>query len=293
MDKTMRQIVKDLIKNSRPNSTESTLNNHISRLNSVANMMGKKKIRTINIFLKSKTILKKMTDLKLYTQRNYLSSLIVLLKSIPHDKFDKHLELYSKEMEYLTMKMNEENKKQKKNNKQELNWIQWEDLIHAVGEMNVGTTDYIICRIYTVLPPCRLEISKLLKKEPDDLSTKNYIKYENDKMFFILNDYKTVKHYGQRVISIPDGLQREIETYMSLNHQDSEYLFGKMSSTMFGRKIKRIIKDLMGVDAGVSMLRHSYISWKLKNMPALLELEKEAIMMGNSLGVWFNIYCKK
>jgi hypothetical protein len=126
------------------------------------------------------------------------------------------------------------------------------------------------------------QFSQIPLKEKD---ANNYLVGNNRvKYTFYINDYKTRKTFGNKVIDIPKELNREIRKYLRYNTSgyfitNSKYepisangitkLFTKMFQTHYNKNIS------------TSMLRHIYLSSKYKD--DLVEKQKDSHNMGHSL----------
>lgn len=139
--------------------------------------------------------------------------------------------------------------------------------------------DFIVlsltCGIY--FPPrrsmdwCELKIKNIDKKN------ENYL--EGNK--FIFNKFKTAKFYQQQSVEIPNDFLKILKRYIKLNPHD--YLLNdingnKMTNVKLSQKLNRIF----GNKISTSMLRHIYLTDKLKDAPSLQDLNTLSKNMGNS-----------
>lgn len=131
------------------------------------------------------------------------------------------------------------------------------------------------------IPPRRsldwiaLKIRNINKQED------NYI----EKGHFIFQKYKTSKFYNEQMVEIPKGLKLILTKWIKVN--PSEYLLvdkpeadGKpLSNVRITQKLNKIFDKKIST----SMLRHIFLSDKLKDIPKLEELQQLATDMGHSI----------
>ena len=113
---------------------------------------------------------------------------------------------------------------------------------------------------------------KNINKEAD-----NYI----DKNKFIFNKYKTAKFYNQQQVDIPKELKKILTKFIKLNPNDyllTDALGKQLSTTRLTQKLNAIF----GNKISTSMLRHVYLTDKLKDAPAINQLKQLAHDLGNS-----------
>eukprot|EP01051_Picozoa_sp_SAG22_P003576 SAG22_NODE_176_length_16162_cov_30.625910_9_plen_204_part_00 len=119
--------------------------------------------------------------------------------------------------------------------------------------------------------------------------------------FFVLNEYKTRKKYGEKKVDIKDP---EIITSLKiwLKHRPTQtdslfYDTGRdFSVPANSASITKILlgaskRLLDGKSVGSSLIRHMYLSSKYAD--TVQEMEKDADLMGHSPGVQQTVYTKK
>jgi len=119
---------------------------------------------------------------------------------------------------------------------------------------------------------CEMKINNI-DKEHD-----NYI----DKNFFVFNKYKTSKFYDEQRVEIPKGLRLIINKWIKLNSHD--YLFVDNNNNKLSNvKLTQRLNSIFDGKISTSMLRHIFLTDKLKDIPALKELQDMAENMGHSV----------
>jgi len=201
----------------------------------------------------------------------------------------------------------EETKQHEKSDKQEENWLTWEEVSKKKSELKEDVSQfhlnknitpsqfeklqrYVVLSLYTDIPPRRnadyLEmfvVKKLSKEYPKD---KNYYDLSTHKFHFCV--YKTAKSYGEQVEDVPAELQTVLAAYIKhhplAKTKVKEYRLlvkpdgGNLNSV---NAITRILNKIFGKKIGSSMLRHIYLSSKYGNTSN--DMEETAKAMAHSV----------
>ena len=196
-----------------------------------------------------------------------------------------------------------------KSEKQEENWLTWEEIDKKKSELKEACSSFLSSKnitaaqfeklqqyallcIYTDIQPRRNQdylemyvVKKLGKEYPTD---KNY--YDMATQRFIFNKYKTAKKYKEQVEAVPEPLQAALKCYIAhhplAKAKNKEFKLlvkpdGSPLNTV--NSITRILNKIFGKKVGSSMLRHIYLSNKYGDITQ--EMEKDAEAMGHSVGV--------
>ena len=247
-DKLIEQI-----KTSRPNLKESSIKlyiNNIKKLNRQIN--DQDKLVSISFLLNKKKVDEKLEDKSLSTIKTYYASIIVILKSMDkNNTMDKIIEEYSTHMIALQEKYKKNEINQIKSQKQEKNWVDYEEMISILNnyrkkinyekiplKIELNKNEFNLLQEYLILmlylgdqnnhPPVRLDFAgmKIInfdaynKLEKKDL---NYlvIKSRNNK-FFDFNDFKTMDKFKNGVINISSKINKILNIWLKFNK--SNYL---------------------------------------------------------------------
>lgn len=243
-----------------------------------------------------------LTDLATNTRGIYYRIIASVLSMMP--TYRKQARYYDKIGKETSIKPSAE-----KTEKQEKNWISWEqvqsirnglrDKVKSLITKSELTDieyqvllDYVILSLYTDIPPRRNKdyaymyvVKKWNEKMPGD---RNY--YDMATQRFIFNTFKTVKTAGQQIIDVPAELQATLKAYMVyhplataaalrkgvplLVHSDGEVL-----NQVNG--ITRVLNKIFSANVGASMLRHIYLSAKYGG--SVGERERDATAMAHSV----------
>ena len=157
----------------------------------------------------------------------------------------------------------------------------------------LGSEDKMIYQFYTLQPPRRNEdvsrieiIKEGYEKEKLD-KNKNYIVIDENNIAkeIIYNYYKTKKDYGTQTIRIKnENLKKTIQKDI-LRHQKKEgdKLFKYGRADTFGNAIKRVFTKVYNMRITLNTIRHSYITWEMREVRNVRYLENLALLMGHSV----------
>lgn len=247
-----------------------------------------------------KLIWAKIEDKSPNTRKNYLASIVKLLRMMPETETNtKLIGIYSKRMNTEienTKPDNHYNEKQKANlmTMAEIDNIR-DTMLSGIKpteftkRINYDTLlDHMILSLYTLQPPRRNEFfDMLLAKSPSDIDdTHNWLLWTPKKKEFIFQRYKTAKTYGSERIPVDKKLAEVIKNY--LKYRDSIALEGnnaflvKYGNQVFenSNDITRRLNRTLGKNIGASMLRHIYLSEKYGAVIKMME--KDATALGHS-----------
>jgi hypothetical protein len=157
----------------------------------------------------------------------------------------------------------------------------------------LGSDDKMIYQFYTLQPPRRNEdvsrieiIKEGYEKEKLD-KNKNYLVIDENNIAkeIIYNYYKTKKDYGTQTIRIKnENLKKTIQKDI-LRHQKKEgdKLFKYGRADTFGNAIKRVFTKVYNMRITLNTIRHSYITWEMREVRNVRYLENLALLMGHSV----------
>lgn len=289
--------ITDLLKNNRPNLSDSSLKTYTSILTSLYKKITKSKdVPPVSFFLKEHSDI--LDYLKQFTprrRRNILSALVSLADDGEHKKA---VDVYRKQMLKDQEDYEDEQREQKKTNKESENWMSLEDIRKIYQEKEKDTKnifskvrytmddlqeaqDYIILALYNEIPPRRLKDYTDMKVDNIDKNKDNYFDKKKNKLIF--NSYKTSKFYGQQEVDAPPKLAKLLKKWEKMNPSDY-LLFDYKGNKLTSDKLTRRLNKIFDRKISVNMLRHIFISeGVLKDVPDLKELEKVAEQMGHNV----------
>lgn len=283
-----------------------------------------KEMENIDFLKDEEKVLEAIEGLKLNTQKNYLSAIIVSLDAMNDDgEYDKELKEYREYLETVNKSYYEQLNKNEKTEDQDENWVSLKELRKVMNGYKADLSDrdvfkketltkkqfdilqkWVVANLYLndSNPPIRLDYGDMaIIKEKDfeklsdeDLNENNYlvIKSRTNKKFHFGN-YKTKKSQGIKTIPVGKVLNSVLNIW--LKHNDQPYLLldsqgNKMNSNQLSKYINKVFEPT-GKKINVNMLRHIYISEKF---PVEKNNEKAEVAskMGHSVDTQ-NSYAKK
>jgi integrase len=286
------------------NVGETTASAYIKTL---YNLNDKKTFKNLAFLKKTEEIMKKIGEYADSTQKTLISTIASVL-SLDKDKTGYktvYKFYYDKMMEKA--KVAKETDTSEKTDKQEKNWIGWEEVQKKYADMTTDiakqkkpTAEHllplVVLGLYVEIPPRRnqdylqMVVVKTNKKTkiyefPKD---KNYLTLNKGKPeAFIFNKYKTSKTYGTQTITIPPTLSEIIKKYLKVHSSvlkdktttSFPFLVSGGEEITADNSITRILNKIFGKNVGSSMLRHIYLSSKYD----INSMKSDADQMGHSI----------
>lgn len=288
----------DILKTKKPLLQDSSIKLYIRNMRTIAKGLN---IPFDNIdFLNNKNKVDEVLEGKSNnTIKTYYASIIVVLNSTTADP--KLIAKYKTDMDILQDQYKSQVESQQKTEKQEENWISYNDLLNtmdilkkhvkpmlksfdidpSLGYQQINKKDFnqiqewVVASLYLLEPeknpPVRLEYSnmKILNNkqwssiadvEDDKL---NYLVVKNNnKKFFVFNNYKTAKVYHQKIIDVGSELNKVLNKWLKIN--TSDYLLLNSKNEPFSKNgLTKFIQKIFGSSGkkvSVSMIRHAYLS---------------------------------
>jgi len=283
--------LKEIIKTNKPNLASSSINTYNSIL---SNLLKKLEYTDYKDLLKQKKLLTFLKDIKPSNRKTTLSAVVVLFSNDTY-KDNKAILKYKKVLKEDNDTTETEIDKQEKTQKQADNWIDWKDIEQKYKDLENDTKhiytksklsmkdkqdlqNYIILSCYVLVEPRRLLDWVEFKVNNIDKAKDNYINNNN----FVFNNYKTKGKYDSQTVAIPKDLKKIITNWISKN--DSDYLFfDSNNNKLTSVKLNQRLNKILGNKASVNIIRHSFLTNKYKDIPALNDMKKTAENMGHSL----------
>ena len=245
-------------------------------------------LKTINDLDDTALILKKIEDKSDNTKKNYLASIVKLLR-IAGNK-DELLKEYSK---LMNDKIEATKPTNEYNDKQRAELMEWSEIESIRDNMLKGISiftsrvnyeillDWLILCIYTLIPPRRnLDYydMKIVSSMDAINDTDNFLVWGKRKLF-VFNTYKTKKAYGRQTEEIPTQLVDAIKLYLSARKKialpgNDNFLvkYGNMNME-HPNDITRSLNRSLQKKIGPSMLRHIYLSTKYSKVIKMMALD--------------------
>jgi hypothetical protein len=220
------------------------------------------------------------------SRKAHISSYLTLISYMPTIKRENYEKLREKFEEVNNEIYGIRGENEIGENEQMIDSFDEEDILRRMKGLK--TEEELIYLYYTLQPPRRSEDVFLLtiKKGSDNIEDdKNYIKIEDEKMEIIYNRYKTDKVYGRQRINVHNGkISEKLREYIYKNDiREGERIFKRYSSAQsFGVAVSRIFTKIYGKKITLNNIRHSYITWEMREMRSVNYLSNLAMLMGHS-----------
>jgi len=308
----------EILKKSRPNAKESTIKMYTANLMKLSKLMDTDNFKFLK---KSDNVKEEISELHFTTQRNYYNAIIVYLMAVSDNKKeDPLIDEYVELRDTLNKKYEDEQATGVISDKQSKNFVPIEEVNKMINDMGEEIKNkkikkkedltakdksllqsYILFNIYTRLP-LRNDLAGMEainkrsynKLSEEDKKEKNYLVINKNKMFMVLNNYKTSAKYKELDIDIPKDLEKLLRLYIRVNGMGVLFKSstGKpLSRNALSQLLLKETKKRMGKSISTTMLRKIYLSSKYGKVKE--EMEKDAKVMGHSTEVAQNVYIKK
>jgi len=283
--------LKAVIKEKRPNLTESSITTYNSILkNLYKKVFGEKEIDLKN-FDDTDKILGYLKEVPVNKRKTILSALVIMTE----DK--KYRDLMLEDIKDYS----EEIGKQEKTETQKENWVEtdgvkslWDclkkntDLLYKKTHLTTGDLQQIQSFIIVSLlggvfiPPRRSKDLVDWKIKNVDKEKDNYL----DKTTIHYNSYKTSKCYGEQTVTIPVVLKNILNKWIKINPTDF-LLFDTNQNPLTSVKLNQRLNKLFdGKKVGVNQLRKTYLTGKYaEHSKKDKELSQDMVGMGSSVAV--------
>lgn len=230
------------------------------------------------------------------TIKTYLIPFSILTSNIKYYKEDT--DIYNK-IANIIININKDYE-----NKIDDNFVNNNDISKIIGDFTekilynkskLLDNDYekLIFFLYTLIPPRRLEYSNMIIKINNDKFDEeiynnldidhNYIIINNNKSYFIFNNYKTSDYFGKQEFNIELNLYKYIKIYIKkYKKKNDDYLFS-LTSNKLGIEINRIFKKIYNENITLRWIRISYTTYIRKKNLTNNELKNISEKMAHSI----------
>ena len=231
--------VSEEIHKSRPSLKTNTIKQYDSNLKKLKKMFESDNWDFLN---DPEKVEEKISHLHFTSRRNHYNAIIVLLMALNHDnKYDKILAKYDE----MRNELNDEYNKQSStiSDKQSKNFASLEEINEMISKIGdelkemklkqketLNKKEFALLKFFVLINlykniPLRNDVSYMEAIKPSDLKKlskeeqkdKNWLLMEKNKLSIILNNYKSDKTYGQKIIPIEDkDLKRLLNYYIKM-----------------------------------------------------------------------------
>jgi hypothetical protein len=316
--------INEEIQTARPSLKKNTVKQYESNLNKLKKMFESDNWDFLN---NPEKVEEKISHLHFTSRRNHYNAIIVLLMALNSDnKYDKILAKYDE----MRNELNDEYNKQSStiSDKQSKNFASMKeinDMISKVGEElkamklkqkeNLNKKEMALLQFFVLVNlykniPLRNDVSYMEAIKPSDLKKlskeeqkeKNWLLMEKNKLSIILNNYKSDKTYGQKIIPIEDkDLKRLLNYYIKIIGGKG-VLFKSSTGTALSPNaltqfFLKFTKKYMGKSVSTTLMRKAVASHHFGEGTEFAKLKKEqedlAFKMGHSTATMNKVYIKE
>ena len=269
-------------------------------LSQLVNLNDKKPLTSLDFLLDKEAMDAKFAKYAESTRRSLVFTIVNVAKDMGRDDI---VELYSEQAKAAGVRR----PVGVKTEKQEENWLSWEDVVAKRTEYEEKKTlndddqkRLLLLSLYTMFPPRRnLDYIEMVirTRMPGKKPTKmNYLVVNKTKMKFVFEVYKTAGAYGRQVFDVPADLRKSLIRYLKTQNWTDEENRALLGT---GLESNYITKQLNAVFApkkiGSSMLRHIYASSKYggkEHQETLAGMMDDADKMAHGISAQQLIYTK-
>ena len=320
------ELKKDILK-ARPNLKPRSIDQYASQLYRLQKMFDAEVYSSDFNFLGDFNKVKKgLSQFNYLSQRNFVNAIIVLLMALNLNEvlIDQYVKLRDK----FNDEYNETNLSGIISDKQAPNFTTSEEIFRMLDMMKNDLKDtdetnlskkekqllqaFVLFSIYARYP-LRNDVAgmksitagKFNKLNDKDKTENNFLIVERNRMYFLLNDYKTNKNYGALEIDIKDKeLKSILKNWIKVQNYVGGY--GTLFKTSTDKPITRIelskiflkySEKYLNKKISTNLLRKIYLSSKYAQEDGLVDqlknLEADNEVMMHSKDVALNVYIKK
>jgi integrase len=303
----MSKII-DILKKNRPELSLGSIRTYSSIIKNLGIQMNIDTSDPNNICKNYKKIIDHLKDVPPKLRKTRLSALVVYCDK--NEKFKDEVDAIRNLMLKDDKESEADMKEQKLNDKQKENMIPYEEVMSMYNRLekevapllkmnNLDKNQFNKVQLYVLLscllliPPRRSLDFTEFKIRNIDKEKDNYMDIIKRKPYFVFNQYKTAKKYKTQQVEVPKKLKTIIDRWTSLNPHDYLLMNTRQTGKITPTQLTNMLYQFFGKNISTSMLRHIYLSNVYKDVPALLDMEKRASDMGNSIKETFETYVKK
>ena len=317
IDKLLRKV--------KPSASDTTIKSYSSNIKILYKLLNSNQTEIKNLkFLENPNeILSLLSNKVNSTIKNYLNSIVVLLKS-DEKKYKTVIEKYSEEIKKIQNKMEEFYDKNIKSEKQEKNWIEYDKIVslyhqykkdynslikkNSVEDIRKSkikkdlVRDTVLLALYSgvYFPPVRNDFNEMeIVNEGETMDNKkNYmVLMNNNTIKFIFNEFKTAKSKGSQEILIKNKTLADLLLKHSEIHNNEFLLINTqgqpLSANGLTKQLNAIFKKEFDKSISSSLIRNIYIShmYNTKNL-SNEDKKKLATQMLHTKGIAEDVYNK-
>jgi len=216
----------------------------------------------------------------------FISAVVAYLTHIHPDRTEK-LVKWREVQKRNSEPMSEHYASNQPTEQQKDKWMEYSSILQRRDELEKGSFERLLLCFYTMMEPIRADyFSTEIVKEGDVSKEENYILYSDTGARIVIQDFKTKKTHERIENVLPAELYEELK--VSLERYPRSYLFvtddkktpftRKMFSNWACKTATKVLKHAMTL----TVLRHLYITEKMKEQTPLEKMKEIAKKMGHT-----------
>jgi integrase len=309
------------IQKSRPNLKANSIKQYETHLNKLKKLFDSD---NFDFLSDPKKVMNKLEDKHYTSQRNTLNAVIILLMALNLDeKYNDLIDSYQKIRDGLNDKYLEDQQSGKISDKQKNNFAELSEIMSMIDTMkkeivkqNLKNKETLtgkekeLLMVYTIFSflvkyPLRNDLAGMKyisktnynKLTEDNKKENNYLVKNKNKLMMILNQYKTSKKYGEKIIELNPEISKVLRMYIKLTDKKvGEVLFTNSKGNPITRNgisqlLLKTSKKYLDKNISTTMMRKIVVSDKFADIK---EEQKElADVMGHDVGTQNLVYVKE
>ena len=309
------------IKKERPSISEGTIKAYTSNLRKLhEKITGKKDIENLDFLKSPDVVLEKIDKLLTNTQKNYLVAVVVILQT-NKTKYKDLIEIYQKKIKNMQEAVNDKYDENEKSSKQANNWADYQDILKLLKKLKKETKpllekdpenltqkekdliqNYLVVYLYSgkAFPIIRNDFAdmKIVNESDERDDDKNYFVVKKKGLpFFQLNEFKTKKYQGEKIIPIKDlELRKLINKWAKITNTGYLLINVSNNSPMKANGISKYLQKIylknLNKKISTSLLRSIFITNKYDKNMSQKEKKNLAENMGHSKNTAEQVYNK-
>ena len=290
----MKTPLYDIIRAAKPNVSSSTITTYVSLLTSTFYKHNPRDVPfNIDWYKDQDRILELSNDYKTSTRKTLMAAIISIVPDTPKYKIAM--------LEGMKKTANE-SIKQEKSEREATNWKDFDEIKSIYKEYEAKTKPLLSPKAKNLTNEELSNLSNFIlmalasgvyiapRRSTDwtEMKIRNWTDTENyvdmKRNVFVFRIFKTSKSYnGEQEIAIPPKLKNMLKKYIAKNPSDYLLVSNRITKLSPSSITQILNKMYGGLHISTSMLRHIYLSNKLKDVPRLEELTNLADSMGHSV----------
>jgi hypothetical protein len=292
--------IAEVIRANRPKISDSTVRTYVSIIKNFEKQLGIKLENAQDVITHYEKMIDHVKHLPANVRKTRLSAIVVFVQHAKEEAAEA-LKAFNDAMSNAKKEYNEEVDNQIMTEKQKKTMKPWSYFLDKYHELEKQVDPlmekdeltkaefaqfqmYVILSCNILLEPRRSMDWTEFKLRNVDTEKDNYIAVVKRKPFLVFNRFKTVKKEGRLMIPCPKKLYKILYgEWMLKNKHDWLLMNASQTNKINSTQYTKLLYQFFGEDISTNIMRHSYLTSKYKDVPALKEMKQTAKNMSHSL----------